>query len=476
MQLNINIYISLFIHIILFHHTRSFLFSVIISIYNTARYLDDSIGSLLNQTLGFQKIQLILVNDGSTDESEDICLKYKKLYNENIVYIKLNHSGVSKARNIGMKFARGKYINFLDSDDKWHARAFQNTLLFFHFYKTLDLISGRIKFFESNNGYHFLDYKFQNSRVVNLSKEYNCIQLHVSSSFFRSAVIKRYKFDENLFVGEDVKFISNLLLLNPIIGFIKESVYFYRKRADSTSAMQDIVKNANFYLSNNNEVQLYLINKSKLLYKKVIPFIQFYISYEIIFRLASPSFKIFNSSNYKKYCYLTRNLLYQVDDKYILEQNILSNKLKIFALSLKHNRDIRYDIILKNATFTYLNHIILDAKGKNNMIKWKFIEIKNNILRLEGEDRCWMPRESFYYYCKIRNRIFYPKYYFFSDYDFVTLYGVIIKGRTVSFEIELDNNFDKQILSFYISYLENNIEIFPSLSLFTHLPSIQNSY
>ena len=87
-----------------------------------------------------------------------------------------------------------------------------------------------------------------------------------------------------------------------------------------------------------------------------------------------------------------------------------------------------------------------------------------------------MPRDTFYYYCKIGNKTFFPKYYFFSDYDFVTLYGLIIKGRTVSFEIELDNNFDQQIVSFYISYLENKIEIYPSLSLFTHLPSIQNSY
>ena len=55
-----------------------FKFSVIIAIYNTGRYLNDSIGSLLNQTIGFENIQLILINDGSTDNSEEICLRYHK--------------------------------------------------------------------------------------------------------------------------------------------------------------------------------------------------------------------------------------------------------------------------------------------------------------------------------------------------------------------------------------------------------------
>ena len=60
-------------------------FSVIIAIYNTGRYLDQSIGSLLKQTIGYEEIQIILINDGSTDNSEEICLKYKKLYPDNII-------------------------------------------------------------------------------------------------------------------------------------------------------------------------------------------------------------------------------------------------------------------------------------------------------------------------------------------------------------------------------------------------------
>lgn len=68
---------------------------------------------MLYQTIGFEHIQIILVINGSTDDSEMNCLKYKKLYNNNIIYVKKGHSGFSKVRNIGLDYAQGKNINFL---------------------------------------------------------------------------------------------------------------------------------------------------------------------------------------------------------------------------------------------------------------------------------------------------------------------------------------------------------------------------
>ena len=69
---------------------KSYVFSVIMAIHNTGRYLDESIGSLLNQTIGYENIQIILINDGSTDNSEEICLKYKSLFNNIIKFYLLN--------------------------------------------------------------------------------------------------------------------------------------------------------------------------------------------------------------------------------------------------------------------------------------------------------------------------------------------------------------------------------------------------
>ena len=80
-----------------------FLINTIIPIYNVEEYLEEAIESVINQTIGFEKnIGLILVNDGSSDNSEKICLKYKEKYPNNILYIKQKNKGVSSARNNGL--------------------------------------------------------------------------------------------------------------------------------------------------------------------------------------------------------------------------------------------------------------------------------------------------------------------------------------------------------------------------------------
>ncbi len=88
--------------------------SVIVPIYNTAKYLSDCIKSILNQT--FSDIELILVNDGSTDNSIDICRKYSDIDHRIKIKEQCNQ-GVTIARKQGVKMAQGDYILFVDSDD-----------------------------------------------------------------------------------------------------------------------------------------------------------------------------------------------------------------------------------------------------------------------------------------------------------------------------------------------------------------------
>lgn len=87
--------------------------SVIVPIYNVAPYLRECLDSVINQT--YQNLQIILVNDGSTDESENIAREY--LGDHRIELVCVENGGLSKARNIGLDRARGEYIYFIDSDD-----------------------------------------------------------------------------------------------------------------------------------------------------------------------------------------------------------------------------------------------------------------------------------------------------------------------------------------------------------------------
>ena len=89
--------------------------SVIVPIYNVEKYLEKCLDSLVNQTL--EDIEIILVNDGSTDNSGEIAKKYANKYKDKIIYLEKENGGLSDARNYGLEYAKGDYISFVDSDD-----------------------------------------------------------------------------------------------------------------------------------------------------------------------------------------------------------------------------------------------------------------------------------------------------------------------------------------------------------------------
>lgn len=102
--------------------------SIIVPVYNTEKYLRECVGSIIAQTI-FDRIEIILVDDGSADNSSDICNNFARKY-DNMAVIHQANAGVSAARNAGIEKARGKYIGFVDSDDyifpEMYARLFEN--------------------------------------------------------------------------------------------------------------------------------------------------------------------------------------------------------------------------------------------------------------------------------------------------------------------------------------------------------------
>ena len=123
-------------------------FSIVTAVYNVEAFLAEMIDSVVNQTIGLEHIQLILVNDGSTDGSGTICDRYGQQYPDNIVVIHKENGGVSTARNEGLKYVRGELVNFLDSDDKLSEETLENVCRFYQEHKgETDLISIPMCFF-----------------------------------------------------------------------------------------------------------------------------------------------------------------------------------------------------------------------------------------------------------------------------------------------------------------------------------------
>ena len=105
------------------------LVSIIVPVYNVEKYLERCLDSLINQTL--KDIEIILVDDGSTDDSGNICDKYAKK-DKRIKVIHKENGGLSDARNIGLSIANGRYLQFVDSDDFIHKQMIEilyNTII-----------------------------------------------------------------------------------------------------------------------------------------------------------------------------------------------------------------------------------------------------------------------------------------------------------------------------------------------------------
>lgn len=309
--------------------------SIIIPFYNSESYLDEVIESITNQTIGFENIQLILVNDGSTDNSEEICLRYKEIYS-NIIYLKQENSGVSSARNTGLKYVEGKYINFIDSDDKWSNNALLDMYNFIEENNAeIDFVSARVKCFEASEDYHFLDYKFEKTRVIDLKNEPDMITMNVASSLFKSEIVKDRTFDTRLKIAEDSVFINVLVLDKMKYGVCREAIYNYRKRKTGNSTIQNISKSKSWYFDTPEYVWKKLIEESNKKYNKVIDYIQHILLYEMKWRI-NCQYTILNYLEVKKHLELISETVKNIDDNVIESYRLLDSSEKELLKKIKH--------------------------------------------------------------------------------------------------------------------------------------------
>lgn len=122
------------------------LISVVVPVYNVEKYLERCIESILNQT--YQNLEIILVDDGSTDASAEICNKYQ-IIDKRVVVVHKKNGGLSDARNLGIEKAKGMYITFVDSDDSIETDMIEYLLFLIEKYNTkMSICSHNVVFYE----------------------------------------------------------------------------------------------------------------------------------------------------------------------------------------------------------------------------------------------------------------------------------------------------------------------------------------
>ena len=258
--------------------------SIIIPIYNSEQYLEQCLMSIKNQTYPFYEV--LMINDGSTDESISICEKYTK--DKRFKLIDKENTGVSNSRNIGIKSAQGDFIAFVDSDD-WCSTNYLETAI-----KNMEkcdlLCFGYLK-----------SYKNINKQIIISSKENissqildaNSIGGYLWNKIFKKEIIQKYhiKFNEKIHYCEDLVFVKDYIDKIRKVNYINIPLYYYRMR--KTSVSSNFYSEKSISILNAIEVLMSKYKNSKELYEKLI--IDYIVNYYKLKKYINPSYKI----NYK---------------------------------------------------------------------------------------------------------------------------------------------------------------------------------
>jgi glycosyltransferase involved in cell wall biosynthesis len=255
--------------------------SIVVPVYNVEDYLRDCLESLANQT--YKNIEIICVNDGSTDASQQILNEYKEKY-DNIVVIEKTNSGVSSARNVGLEHARGDYVTFVDSDDFLDLETVEKCI-----YKICSSDAQILSY-----GYYFYpldEYKNRNgsgsqgilkrkgvvTEVFDLLIK-DDINNFVTTKFYK----RRFLTENNLKFAEGVTYLEDDLFTHMSVPcakkifFYPERLYYWRQRPGSLSGQkhEEMLKSAVIraqvlaenWLSMGYEHNIYLLDKVSCVY------------------------------------------------------------------------------------------------------------------------------------------------------------------------------------------------------------------
>lgn len=208
------------------------LVSIIVPVYNSEKTIAASIHSLMEQS--YRNIEIVIINDGSKDATEDVCVQLARK-DSRIKYYRISNGGVSNARNTGIGFATGKYIAFMDSDDAMKSDMIERLVSCMD--DTVDLVCAGYSIVDSNGHKRFDKVPSQKQsdkahayEVIEDLQENLCFNI-LWNKMFRSSIIKDccLKMDTSISMGEDLLFVLDYIkAMTKKIVTLHEALYQYR--------------------------------------------------------------------------------------------------------------------------------------------------------------------------------------------------------------------------------------------------------
>lgn len=206
--------------------------TIIVPIYNVEKYLDKCVESIVNQT--YKNLEIILVDDGSPDQSPAKCDEWEKK-DSRIKVIHKKNGGLSSARNAGLDIFSGDFIFFVDSDD-WLEFDAVDSMLTFSIDNDADIVAGTFYFEKAAGTNEILksDRKIYENEEIVLNLLLDNIRPEVCSKLYRSDLIKSYRFNENIKYAEDLPFNFYLMLNAKKLVSTGVPCYHYRLNSENS--------------------------------------------------------------------------------------------------------------------------------------------------------------------------------------------------------------------------------------------------
>ena len=366
-----------------------FEFSVVMAVYNVEPFLREAVDSLIAQDFGFDRIQLIMVDDGSTDGSGVICDMYAQQYPDNVMVVHKENGGLSSARNVGLKYTTGHFVNFFDPDDFLDKNVFSSVYKFFIEHETeTDVVSIPLIMFGEKQGPHPANDKFaRGNRVIDLEKEWWYFQMSLASAFLKSDIAKKYCFYEDLKMpcSEDSKELFKIFLRNPTLGVVGNVKYHYRKR--SSSLVGGVQQNPLWYSDYLRDYCWWAIQYSIKQTGNVPLFIQYTIMYDLQWKLRQTKLpdSVLSENEQNIYRNELLSVFQYIRDEVITKQKSLAIEHKSFVLSKKYNTYPSHIWLGKDLAYVYND--VVSYKISDIPITLEFVEIRKNEMIIEG----WFP-------------------------------------------------------------------------------------
>lgn len=386
----------------------NYMLSIVTAVYNTKPFLAEMIDSVLKQqeldkldkyivgnaTTEYSKrcfldcFEFLLVDDGSTDGSADILDDYA-LIDRRVRILHKENGGVSSARNVGIDFSSGKYINFVDSDDILDGIFISECLKFYMEHDDIVMATVPLYFFEALSGEHWTNYKFSKKcEVKDLRFNPNIIVTSVVISVFRND--KKDYFNEDYSIGEDIDYIySKILRKGTKVGLIGTTKYMYRRRSRGEESAIQQSKNSpasyTFFVKNilRNLLETNLDNFGR---------VPFYVQYCVMGQLqwkfavddrGELALNVLGKEGFEEYKNEIIDQLKYIDDKVIMDQRKIWDEHRYYIFSKKYGKEA--DIVFDGDDAYYcFGSTRLNCSVGKSYIRFENLEIENGILYLEG--------------------------------------------------------------------------------------------